>query len=75
MTAVAGAIIHCQTAGSATPVYRLVLRFPLNFREVVVYRSSNQFSNMSFSFSIVPMKLVRALGSENVPMAKRLRSV
>ncbi len=64
-----------KTAGSATPVDRVVLRFPLNVREVVVYRSDNQFSNMSFSFSIAPMKLIRALGSENVPMAKRLRSV
>ncbi len=64
-----------KTAGSATPVDRLVLRFPLNVREVVVYRSDNQFSNMSLSFSIAPMKLNWALGFENVPMASWLRGV
>ncbi len=64
-----------KPAGSATPVDRVVLRFPLNVREVVVYRSQNQFSNMSFSFSIAPMKLIWAAGFENVPMAKRLRCV
>ncbi len=64
-----------KTAGSATPVDREVLRFPLNVREVLVYRSDNQFSNMSFSLSIAPMKLMRPLVFENVPMASWLRGV
>ncbi len=39
-----------KTAGSATPVDRVVLRFPLNVREVVVYRSDNQFSNVKLVY-------------------------
>ncbi len=38
--------------GSATPVHRVVLRFPLNFREVVVYRAENNFSNSSLVFEL-----------------------